>query len=69
MNPENDGWTYDGVAFKVFPHQVNGTVPIYQYYCIQSDGWRFHLSYGGKPGQEGWTCDGIAFYAYPGQVE
>lgn len=66
MNPEKHGWTFDKVPFKVLDYQKDGTVPVFQYHCVQADGWRFLLSIGEKPGKKGWIKDGIAFYAFPG---
>jgi hypothetical protein len=69
MSPTNSGWIHDGSPFKVYNAPIHGTVPIYSYHCVQSDGWRFMLSYGNSPASTGWTKDGVAFYAYGGVVE
>ena len=47
-NPDlSDGWTKDGVVFKVPSTHANGRVPVYQYHYDQNKtygGWRYLYS-------------------------
>ena len=69
-NPNlGQGWTYDGIAFKV---PIIGNVRVHQFHYDQSStygGWRFHFSKDMKPQSEGWTYDGDAFQAFKMQLE
>ncbi|RHX88711.1 N,N-dimethylformamidase beta subunit family domain-containing protein [Leptospira stimsonii] len=62
-------WTPKGAAFYAFNNQRPGTVPIYQYYAVDSGGYyRFMYSsnlYCAIGTSCGWYNSGIAFYAYP----
>jgi hypothetical protein len=49
--------------FYAYPSSVSGSVPVYQYHAVQSDGsgWRFFYSTDANVGW-GWTLDGPVFY-------
>lgn len=70
----SSGWRYEGIECKIYPSQVQGTVPLYRYWKIHSDHFyttninEIGTATIGRLGQHGYTSEGIAGYCYPNYV-
>ncbi len=64
-------WTYEGVAFRAFPTQVAGTVPLFRFWSPRLSGHFFTADSGEKDSiianypPSTWTFEGTAFFVYP----
>ena len=69
----NPNWKYEGVAYRAFPEEADGTVALHRFY---SKGYRGHFftideeeSWTIRLTNPNWKYEGVAYHVYPGEVE
>lgn len=67
-------WTYEGVAYRAFTTQVDGTIPLYRFWSPRLNGHFFTASIDERNATianfpaSTWTYEGVAYYVYPGDT-
>jgi hypothetical protein len=60
-----NGWAYEGVQGHCYPHQVEGTVPLYRYANGRAGRHHYTTNYGELGGgRDGWGLEGVVCYVH-----
>ena len=68
----NPNWKYEGVAYRAFREQVDGTVALYRFYSKRYSGHFFTIDeqemWTVRETNPNWKYEGISFYVYPEEI-